>query len=910
MQQPQLEQQPLIQNQQAHGDDAHLASPTSLSTRLPSSPGNTTTHGATPTVPFLPNDGLCRGRLKAERGGKFVEVYCELHGDCFRRFADVAKAEAGKARPTATVKITDVQAFTITEGTFLLTLRRIKKPLEFRIGIPEEVGMWADAWSAVLEERLGSNYSDHRLPPNVLAEGMLKPVSPPACMPLPTFLAKRDSLIYGVLNDRGFETYANLKQKEAGMKPKGIMHLENVKGLAVSEGAVGHVLAISSKNKLQRYEVSSTDDAKKWGVAWEQALEPWGRKVDWKVQPGTVQAPVEQVQAHRKSSRTSKVSKKTSFLLGVDMNLPHDPVLCEGDFHLSKKRSTEEQAGTSQALHVLLFHDRLEYACPTEVAGVSSSVMLNHIEHVDVEDTGLVLQMKDGSMLTMMAVETLDTERWAEMLARIFEEREIGLEDEVAVPERESQTTEEFACQPSRRSVSAVLESEAGQCSPNDAAKLVRNKAPLHHGPLLVQRLHHVNRQKSTSPKLIHVVLYNDRFEHIPDNAPPRILIRSRNVREVRVQDAGFILGLEVGSFQMQVPPDEDMDPWIEALWAAFDPDRLERPVPIEEERTDWLESLAEQPLCHGTLGFQENGRMALKYCALFGDRIDIWDSEETPAVGAIPEDHIAMANVWSLETVSGGLILNLIGGERLGVHIHDAEEFLLWSSSLASTVLEVDSAKRGVGSDIPPRRFSRTDVMDAKPTPRTKGAKWLPRVATLPSAEKNELKRNKSIYTMRAEGKQLTPFGIMGAGEILHGKHAKVMVQAGMPGGRRIKTHVSEKVNECLKSPRPPRGVEADRLIANKVTCSTPALLTYTASSHQNRMSRKSPPRRVGAPYAVVDVPHCPPCRRPASPPRPSVTSKVTAAAYESTFRPVLSSPCPMTEKILVGSQGYRLQP
>mmetsp|Transcript_98207 Transcript_98207/g.189662 ORF Transcript_98207/g.189662 Transcript_98207/m.189662 type:complete len:199 (+) Transcript_98207:262-858(+) len=175
---------------------------------------------------------------------------------------------------------------------------------------------------------------------------------------------------------------------------------------------------------------------------------------------------------------------------------------------------------------------------------------------------------------------------------------------------------------------------------------------------------------------------------------------------------------------------------------------------------------------------------------------------------------------------------------------------------------------------------------------------------------KKNELKRNKSIYTMRAEGKQLTPFGIMGAGEILHGKHAKVMVQAGMPGGRRIKTHVSEKVNECLKSPRPPRGVEADRLIANKVTCSTPALLTYTASSHQNRMSRKSPPRRVGAPYAVVDVPHCPPCRRPASPPRPSVTSKVTAAAYESTFRPVLSSPCPMTEKILVGSQGYRLQP
>jgi hypothetical protein len=131
--------------------------------------------------------------LKVEKKGKFVEEYCELYDDRLCRFSDVAKGEAGKARPTMTVKMTDVQAFTITEGAFLLTLRGNKKPVEFRFGKPEEMDIWSDAWSAVLEERLGSKYLDHRSPPNVLAEGMLQPVSP-ACMPmLPTFFRSAEA---------------------------------------------------------------------------------------------------------------------------------------------------------------------------------------------------------------------------------------------------------------------------------------------------------------------------------------------------------------------------------------------------------------------------------------------------------------------------------------------------------------------------------------------------------------------------------------------------------------------------------------------------------------------------------------------------------------------------------------------
>jgi hypothetical protein len=703
-----------------------------------------------------------------------------------------------------------------------------------------------------------------------------------------------------VLHDRGFETYANLEQRETGAKPKEIVHFENVKGLEVSDGAAGHVLVLSAKKKVQRYQVSSADDAKNWGVGWDQALKSRGIKVSWKVQPGTGQAPAEQViegattiqtqvdRRESRASRASRASRTSKKMSSVEMHSPEDPVLCEGDFELSKKRSTKHQAQTSQGLHFRLFRDRLEYAYPADVAGAPSLniIMLSDVEDVDVEDTGFGLQMKDGSILTMMADETVNMERWTQLLAGIFEERQWASEAEVVVPELEAQTTEEFAFRPSRRSISAVLEPPAGQCPPEDVAEPVQKKLPLHQGPLLVQRRQRQDGQTAKSPKRINVVLYQDRFEHIPDNAPARVLIRTNNVHEVRVQDAGFILGLEVESFQMEVPPGEDIDPWVDALWAVFDPDSLERPVTIEEERiTDWVGALAERPLCHGPLGFQEKGKMAIKYGALFEDRIDIWDGEETPAVRALANDKITLEKVWSIETVFSGFILNFIGGKRLGVHIQDANKLRDWSSSLANIVLETGPANHGFGSDLPPMRFSRTDVMDAKPMTRTTSANWLPRVATLASTGKKEPAR-KSIYTMRAEGKQLSP-SCMDGGAGLHGNHAKVMVQAGKPGGRHIKTHVSEKVNECLKSPRLPRSIEGDRLLANKVTCSTPALVTFKDSGHRNGMGRKLSPRQVGAPYAVDDTPHCPPSWRPVNVRRPSVTGKVTATAYEPTFSP-----------------------
>jgi len=450
-------------------------------------------------------------------------------------------------------------------------------------------------------------------------------------------------------------------------------------------------------------------------------------------------------------------------------------------------------------------------------------------------------------------------------------------------PDHVTGTTEEFMYRPTNRSMTTVLES-----LPEDVAESVKNQRLLHQGPLLVQR-QRAGGKSPRNPKRIYVVLYDDRFVQLPQNAPPRVLIRASNVREVRVQDAGFILGLEVDTLKMEVPPGEDLDPWVDALWAVFDPDKYDRPsVVVEEERiTDWVEALAKRPLCTGALGFQENGRMAIKHGALFEDRIDIWNGENTPAVRAPPEDQITMENVWSIETVFSGFILNFIGGKRLGVHIQEANKLRDWSSALASIVLETNPANRGFGSDLPPQQFSRADVIDAKPMSRTKSADWVPRVATLASAEKSEPKR-KSIYTMRAEGKQVTGFCMDGTGS-LHGTHAKIMVTGGTPGGRHIKTHICEKVNECLKSPRLPQSIEADHLLASKVTSSTPALVTCKDLGHQNGMSRKLSPRQVGAPYAVTDAPHCPPSWRPASPPRPSVTGKVTATAYVATLSPSL---------------------
>jgi len=387
-----------------------------------------------------------------------------------------------------------------------------------------------------------------------------------------------------------------------------------------------------------------------------------------------------------------------------------------------------------------------------------------------------------------------------------------------------------------------------------------------------------------------HVLTFQDRFEIYPNkelaarSASPRIVIRASDVREVRLQDAGFILGLDTQNLIFRVPAGQDLGPWFEALSTVFDASRMgqgsneaEQPqaqqrrfrtlwskdprLPESQAATfsqlkagskvdEWITSPEEQPHCHGILGLQVKGKMARRYCALFQDRIDMWTGVEPVVSGRRPEDRIILENIRGIEMVFGGFILNFGKGRRIGVHVENADELRHWSAALASVVSVAGPPKTmsgGGGGPRSPRNVSSgmqcRKEETVKQTPRARSAGWVPKVATLAkkqplategedsSITKQDLSDSagarKTLFTKRAVcGKPFlinTHKGGMQAGRHLHSNHVAVMVQGTTPGGRHLNPNIAEKINERPKPARLSRGVHADRILADKVTGTAP---------------------------------------------------------------------------------------
>lgn len=164
-----------------------------------------------------------------------------------------------------------------------------------------------------------------------------------------------------------------------------------------------------------------------------------------------------------------------------------------------------------------------------------------------------------------------------------------------------------------------------------------------------------------------------------------------------------------------------------------------------------------------------------------------------------------------------------------------------------------------------------------------------------------------KTLYTQRAvRGKPFsinTHGGGMQAGRHLHNNNVVLMTQGTMPGGKHLNLNVAEKVNECPKSARLPKGVHADLILADKVTGiapffsprKEPGSLNWLKCQHVEGTPPATTPRTlmepqvIGVPFATVNVPHCPTSQRLVSP-RPvggyPVTGKVNESPYQATSR------------------------
>mmetsp|Transcript_32756 Transcript_32756/g.64530 ORF Transcript_32756/g.64530 Transcript_32756/m.64530 type:complete len:967 (-) Transcript_32756:164-3064(-) len=652
---------------------------------------------------------------------------------------------------------------------------------------------------------------------------------------------------------------------------------------------------------------------------------------------------------------------------------------CEGVFDLQEEHGDNPQINANN-VHFILYGDRLEYGDNREQCLQSPTMVLpEDIEDLEVVENGFVIRLhdEDHSIIRMFATSGINLEEWRTCFCKLFGEPAPHFATgTTATPA----TTHSGSSTPNNPAtvnfVSSQVPEEAGRRlslgakrnsrgSISTRGPMLSMRGPmLHEGPLMLVRHKHQDAHDGKA-EMSHVLAFQDRFEHYPDKslaaccASPRVVIRASDVREVRLQDVGFILGLDTENLIFRVPAGEDLEPWVDAMSSIFDASRIgqgseevERPqaqqrklqtrwskdsrLPENPAATysqlkqqaagskvaEWATATEEQPHYHGILGFQIKGKMVRKYCALYHNRIDVWSGVEPIARGRRAEDRILLENIRSVETVFGGFILNFGEGKRTGVHVDNVDELRDWSAELARVVSAAGPPmpiRGGGGGPRTPRSYSSSAQChkdnEVKPAPKARSASWVPRVATL--AKKEEVSpesaaARQTLYTRRGHrGKVFlvnTHSGGMQAARHLHSNNVVVMVQATMPGSSRLNTAIAEKVNEQPRSARLPRGIQADLNLTDKVTGNAPHLsprmepgsLNWVKCQHVEGTPPATVPRTLMGPQPT-GVPYAtvnvPHCPPSQRPmsPRPPGGYPVTGKVNESLCRATPRSVCQM---------------
>ncbi|OLQ06913.1 Desumoylating isopeptidase 2 [Symbiodinium microadriaticum] len=258
---------------------------------------------------------------------------------------------------------------------------------------------------------------------------------------------------------------------------------------------------------------------------------------------------------------------------------------------------------------------------------------------------------------------------------------------------------------------------------------------PMHQGPLRLL-------QEDGSEQMRYVLVYGDRFEHFNDavsalrGSGSSGVVHATDVTSVRVTESAFIFKLRQESLHVQVPVGEDMELWVSAFQLLFHPqndaghsppnmdellvlykhgaflkggerskmERSELAAEVQDERfQNWLQALPEKVIHWGLLGFQHQQRLVVRLSILFRDRLDSWCSASSASCGMKEDSRILMSRVRGLETISGGLIVDL-GGKKVGIHVGDNENLQQWSGAFLS-VLAPLKTERSVSPGTPADR-------------------------------------------------------------------------------------------------------------------------------------------------------------------------------------------------------------
>lgn len=371
----------------------------------------------------------------------------------------------------------------------------------------------------------------------------------------------------------------------------------------------------------------------------------------------------------------------------------------------------------------------------------------------------------------------------------------------------------------------------------------------LHRGFLRLGRRGHV--------EVRYFIVFQDRLEHYVDERSAMEgsgfcgRVWASDVREVRVLDHGFVLGLDAERLDLRLLPGEDPDLWVRALREALVPgspqsasDELDEatvartgflsphlgPLGAVEKGSalsprqplsqllmeaaapafqDWLASLREQPCHHGPLGFQQEGRLVMKYCLLQKDCLEAFNRPSDPSLGRPPALKLMLSEVRGLETIGSGFILNM-GGRKVGVHVGSNDDLHAWSAALLAVLAPNSSASASPATTPRSAKKKSTgsmlgaSVSSTRSAPRqTRPSDWIPKAATTSTVASSSPQsvRGPSWFSQRAIGKRLQinthKAGLQAAG-LIHGPATLTLVHSQQASGREyLRQEVARKINE-----------------------------------------------------------------------------------------------------------------
>lgn len=483
-----------------------------------------------------------------------------------------------------------------------------------------------------------------------------------------------------------------------------------------------------------------------------------------------------------------------------------------------------------QKRHGVLYPDRLAFfENPEDIvyADPTKSVQVREMQTVKVTSTNSTFEIQDANSSGPLKVKVVQAfETWQSCLA------------EVLAPTFSKEGRGKTVLWKNMR-------------SPTDTPVRLPKRGidkPMHHGPLKV-----VTADGSEETR--YFLVYVDRFERFPDAASAfreeegGVVVMAMDVKAVRVVDKAFIFELRSGNLELRVPEGEDMEIWVATFQLLFHPGNeasqtpsnvdgdarqfINRRSPFlkdgshavergkfdhsqvasevnDEQFQHWVQTLPEKVVHWGLLGFQHQQRLVVRLTILFKDRLDSWGSATKASLGFKEDSRILMSSIRGVETVSGGLILNL-GGKKIGIHVGGNESLHQWSRALLS-VLVPNKVDHNLSREMPSPQEQRARSETPRATPR-KGRDWIPEVARKSTQSLQHgsgargaqrhvsvVHRGVSLAMTLQKEQDLKRFAINTHKaapevlELLHGKQGKFLPHSHQPGVRHVHSDVAEK--------------------------------------------------------------------------------------------------------------------